>query len=248
MECNVYFNEMDVPLDCLEGEDFELVEAPMTTAPVPTDSSIQPPTNNDSVAPPKPLVMVPEDTPREQRVRKPSQRILDLINGRAVHSNRRNDPILARGIQAPTAPTIVERTEFEGEGSAEQIMSLMDDEFEELAMVSEISEAEGLDPSSLADAKRHPDWLDWEKAIQEELTLLKETGTWVLVDPPPGANIVGSKWVFRVKKDADGNIIRKKARLVAQGFSQVPGVDYFDTFVSVARLATNSHCSRTSRP
>ena len=167
MERNVYFNEMDVPLDRLEGEDFELVEVPMTTAPVPTDSSIRQPTNNDSVAPPKPLVMVPEDTPREQRVRKPSQRILDLINGRAVHSNRRNDPILARGIQAPTAPTIVERTEFEGEGSAEQIMSLTDDEFEELAMVSEISEAEGLDPSSLADAKRRPDWLDWEKAIQE---------------------------------------------------------------------------------
>lgn len=106
------------------------------------------------------------------------------------------------------------------------------------SMVSEIAEAEGLDPTSLADARRRPDWLDWEKAIQEELTTLKEAGTWILVDAPPGANIVGSKWVFRVKKDADGNIARKKARLVAQGFSQVPGIDYFDTFAPVARLAS----------
>jgi len=117
-------------------------------------------------------------------------------------------------------------------------MVLSDDEFEEWAMVSEMSEAEGLDPSSLVDAKRRPDWLDWDKAIHEELAVLKESGTWILVDAPSGANIVGSKWVFRVKKDADGNILRKKARLVAQGFSQVPGVDYFDTYAPVARLAS----------
>ena len=50
--------------------------------------------------------------------------------------------------------------------------------------------------------------------------------------------MVGSKWVFRAKKDAMGKIICYKARLVAQGFSQVPGVDYFDTFAPVARLAS----------
>jgi Reverse transcriptase (RNA-dependent DNA polymerase) len=67
---------------------------------------------------------------------------------------------------------------------------------------------------------------------------LKNAGTWELVDPPSGANIVGSKWVFRAKKDAAGNIARYKARLVAQGFSQVPGVDYFDTYAPVAKLAS----------
>ena len=59
-----------------------------------------------------------------------------------------------------------------------------------------------------------------------------------MVEPPAGANIVGSKWVFQAKKDADGNVIRKKAHLIAQGFSQVPGVDYFNTFAPVARLAS----------
>jgi hypothetical protein len=77
-----------------------------------------------------------------------------------------------------------------------------------------------------------------EKVIHEELAVLKAMGTWVLVDPPPGANIVSSKWVFCVKKDTDGHIVCKKARLVAQGFLQVPSVDYFDTYTPVARLAS----------
>ena len=58
-----------------------------------------------------------------------------------------------------------------------------------------------------------------------------------MVDAPKGVNIVGSKWVFRAKKDAAGNVVRYKARLVTQGFSQVPGIDYFDTFTPVAKLA-----------
>jgi Reverse transcriptase (RNA-dependent DNA polymerase)/gag-polypeptide of LTR copia-type/Integrase core domain/GAG-pre-integrase domain/Zinc knuckle len=245
VERNVYFNEQEAPPDRLEGEDYEIVEAPTATHDV-SSVSAQGLSNNTQnnhtneasvdIGPriPTPETPDPNNIPHERRTRKPSQRVQDLIDGRAVHSNRRNDPVLARGIQAPTEP-IAERIEFEGEGSAEQIMALMD---EELAMVLEMSEAEGLDPSSLADAMRRPDWLDWEKAIHEELTVLQDAKTWVLVDPPPGANIVSSKWVFRVKKDADGNIARKKARLVAQGFSQVPGVDYFDTYAPVARLAT----------
>ena len=54
---------------------------------------------------------------------------------------------------------------------------------------------------------------------------------------PPEANIVGSKWVFQAKKDATGNIICYKVYLIAQGFSQVPGIDYFDTFAPIAKLA-----------
>src|SRR6266511_2094247 len=104
---------------------------------------------------------------------------------------------------------------------------------DEYALAAEIGDIEALEPCSLAEAKKRPDWHLWEKAIQEELAMLKTSGTWELVDAPEDANIVGSKWVFRAKKDAAGNVVQYKARLVAQGFSQVPGVDYFDTFAPV---------------
>ena len=109
---------------------------------------------------------------------------------------------------------------------------------DEYAFAAETSNAEALEPRSLAEAKKRPDWPLWEKAIEEELATLKDAGTWEVVDAPKGVNIVGSKWVFRAKKDAAGNVVRYKAHLVAQGFSQVPGVDYFDTFAPVARLAS----------
>ena len=105
-------------------------------------------------------------------------------------------------------------------------------------MIAEMRESEALEPRNLKEARGGPDWLLWEKAIKEELAVLKAAGTWELVDAPLGANIVGSKWVFRAKKDAAGKVVRYKAHLVAQGFSQVPGVDYFDTFAPVARLAS----------
>jgi hypothetical protein len=104
------------------------------------------------------------------------------------------------------------------------------------AAVTGVSEA--LEPRSLAEAKRGADWPLWEKAIHEELATLQRAETWKLVDAPQGANVVGSKWVFRAKKDAAGNVVRYKARLVAQGFSQIPGIDYFDTFAPVARLSS----------
>ena len=105
-------------------------------------------------------------------------------------------------------------------------------------MAAEIGEAEALEPQTLAEAKCRPDWPLWEKAINEELETLRKAGTWELTNAPPDANIVGSKWVFHMKKDAAGNVIRYKACLVAQGFSQVPGADYFDTFAPIAKLAS----------
>ena len=57
-------------------------------------------------------------------------------------------------------------------------------------------------------------------------------------DTPPGANIVGSKWVFKIKKDSGRHIMQRKARLVAQGFSQVPGINYFNMFAPVAKLVS----------
>jgi hypothetical protein len=82
--------------------------------------------------------------------------------------------------------------------------------FEE-ALLAETSDAEALEPRMLAEAKQRPDWPLWEKAIQKELETLKKAGTWKLEAPPPEANVIGSKWVFKAKKDAVGNIACYKA-------------------------------------
>jgi hypothetical protein len=76
------------------------------------------------------------------------------------------------------------------------------------------------------------------KAIEEELINLTEHHTWDMVDIPLHANIVGTKWVFRIKRDASGSVACYKARLVAQGFSQVEGIDFFKTYAPVARLSS----------
>ena len=128
---------------------------------------------------------------------------------------------------------------LEGEGQSDWMMwaDFVTNLVEEHAMAAEIGEAEALEPRTLAKAKRRPDWPLRKKVINEELETLRQAETWELTEAPPNANIVGSKWVFRAKKDAAGNVICYKARLVAQGFLQVPGVDYFDTFAPVAKLA-----------
>jgi len=82
--------------------------------------------------------------------------------------------------------------------------------FEEVLAV-ETSDMEALEPRTLMEAKRRPDWPLWEKAIEEELATLKKAGTWRMEEAPPEANVIGLKWVFKVKKDAAGNIARYKA-------------------------------------
>ena len=70
----------------------------------------------------------------------------------------------------------------------------------------------------------------------EELASIEENGTWTLTDLPAGHTASGLKWVFKLKKDAAGAIVKHKARLVARGFVQKEGVDYDDAFAPVARL------------
>nr|GEY21076.1 putative ribonuclease H-like domain-containing protein [Tanacetum cinerariifolium] len=84
--------------------------------------------------------------------------------------------------------------------------------------------------------------LSWIKAIQEELLQFKMQKVWVLVDLPKGKRDIGSKWVFRNKKDERGIVIRNKARLVAQGHTQEEGINYDEVFPHVARIEAIRLC------
>nr|GEW97284.1 copia protein [Tanacetum cinerariifolium] len=72
--------------------------------------------------------------------------------------------------------------------------------------------------------------------MQEELLQFKMQKVWILVDLPYGKRAIGTKWVYRNKKDERGIVIRNKARLVTQGHTHEEGIDYEEVFAPVARI------------
>ena len=95
-------------------------------------------------------------------------------------------------------------------------------------------------PQSYEEAINGPEGDQWKEAMDAEIGQLKEMGTWQVTELPEGRKAIGCRWVFMKKRDENGTIIKFKARLVAQGFSQKPGTDYSDngTFAPVMRFET----------
>jgi len=108
---------------------------------------------------------------------------------------------------------------------------------EDWAMATVMKAAEGLNPMYV-EAKRWVDWPKWQKAINYELASLKANKTWSLVKWPAGVNVADCKWVLHIKKNAAGKIKKYKARLVAWGFMQIHGIDFYKTYVPVAQLTS----------
>jgi transposase InsO family protein len=91
------------------------------------------------------------------------------------------------------------------------------------------------EPTCYTSASKNP---DWRRAMNIEFDALLKNHTWQLVPSSPSQNIIGCKWVFRIKRHADGSIERFKARLVAKGFHQQPGLDYGETYSPVIKPTT----------
>ena len=75
-------------------------------------------------------------------------------------------------------------------------------------------------------------------ALSDEFNLLKENQTWDLVDLPATKNIVSSRWALKYKRGPEGKIMQFKARLVAQGYLQKPGIDYDKVFSPIAKYSS----------
>ncbi|KAI8421244.1 hypothetical protein MSG28_008301 [Choristoneura fumiferana] len=90
------------------------------------------------------------------------------------------------------------------------------------------------EPTTYTQALNAEDSDKWYQAMQDEYQSLLEKQTWVLVDRPD-KKVIPCKWIYKLKKNAHGDVIKYKARLVAKGFNQVYGIDYLETFSPVVR-------------
>lgn len=101
-----------------------------------------------------------------------------------------------------------------------------------------ISNLNDKDPTSYKEAMSRSDKELWQQAMNEEMESIHKNNTWTLVDLPKNRKAIGSKWVYKVKRDVNGNVLRHKARLVAQGYNQKYGTDYDEVFAPVVRQTT----------
>jgi Reverse transcriptase (RNA-dependent DNA polymerase) len=80
---------------------------------------------------------------------------------------------------------------------------------------------------------RRPDSREWYNAMVEEPNRIIEKKTWVLVDLPPGKQALGTKWVCKIKRDANNIFERYKARVVVKGYALIAGIEFDETFAPV---------------
>ncbi|GKB52310.1 putative ribonuclease H-like domain-containing protein [Tanacetum coccineum] len=108
-----------------------------------------------------------------------------------------------------------------------------EDEETNHALMAISSRVSAEEPKKISEALQDDSWV---QAMQEELLQFKLQQVWVLVDLPHGMKVIGTKWVYRNKRDERGVVVRNKARLVAQGYTQEEGIDYDEVFAPVARI------------
>nr|GEX77998.1 hypothetical protein [Tanacetum cinerariifolium] len=109
------------------------------------------------------------------------------------------------------------------------LLQIFNDDFHTCMFACFLSQEE---PKRVYQALKDPSWIE---AMQEELLQFKMQKVWILVDLPLGKRAIGTKWVYRNKKDEKGIVVRNKARLVAQGHTQEEGIDYEEEEVYVCQ-------------
>jgi hypothetical protein len=207
----------------LEGEQITILAAH-------SEQPAAPPTPSTSVPPvpleaPPSLTQVQESTPDKLPVQ-PHQFTCLRMPLHLVHDLQSGEGIMHAGSTAFShlhdlqVHDVHEKDTKEAGGVwtvEDRVPALLED-FNRLehVLTAKVADAEAMELHMLAESKHRPDWPLWEKAIEEELATLKAASTWRLEEALPRANIIGSKWVFKAKKDTARNIVHYKVQLVIQ--------------------------------
>ncbi|KAL0339561.1 UNVERIFIED_CONTAM: Retrovirus-related Pol polyprotein from transposon RE2 [Sesamum radiatum] len=157
-------------------------------------------------------VMIPKETPPQQQQEEGTDQ---------AEMERRSQ-------QAPGSPRRPPPSEEIEEETPPRRTKLLSDIYETCNFIM-------LEPENFETAVKHKVWV---QAMEEEIKMIEKNNTWELTDRPKDKEVIGVKWIYKTKLNADGSIQKHKARLVAKGYSQLPGIDYTETFAPVARLDT----------
>ena len=245
MSRNVSFNENEEPgeievveMPGLEAEgEIEELSTSQTTSDRPETTLKIPNTINEPIrAEPAP----PDD----------SEITRNLRNRTKIDYRRLNDPSLRQPnirTKAPstpiTPPDVSRPTETsKAKTTPREKANLAIEQFKEIVLEEAYAfsaNEEGL-PKNYEEAIGGAEGEQWKAAMDEEIGTLGKMGTWKMEELPPDRKTIGCKWVFAKKRDENGHVIKFKARLVAQGFSQKPGTDYNNDgmFAPVMRFET----------
>ena len=137
-------------------------------------------------------------------------------------------PSVAASIPSRVQPTFLKQVRAD--------MDKMDTALARQAALPTMATISTDDPTTYEEAISRPDAALWIKAMQAEIDSLTLAGTYDVTELPQGLQAIGGKWVFRTKRGANGEIVKYKARWVAQGFRQKYGIDYNETFAPVRPL------------
>lgn len=137
--------------------------------------------------------------------------------------------------QTTSSPDSPESTEASTEPRHFRLLSDIYNVTEEVELADELMFVGAVEPTSYNEAVKVR---EWRKAMESEIAAIERNNTWKLTELPSGQRAIGLKWVFKLKMDKNGEIVKYKARLVAKGYVQRQGIDFEEVFAPVTRLET----------
>ena len=184
--------------------------------------------------PPASSISTSLSTPKPKRRTRGPAKVYEKSRSSQRLEDRKNPPPANNETTDSSDDHVPSDKDSDTEDDEAEVQNELEAESSELAQAS-VFLATGEDPESYEEAIASADRDEWLAAMDSEMESITSVGTFELVRAPRDRKPIGCKWVYRIKRTASGEISRYKARLVAQGFAQKPGVDFTETFAPVAK-------------